>query len=304
MNGIICIDKPQGFTSFDVIAKMRGILQTRKIGHAGTLDPMATGVLPVFVGSATKCCDILPCQDKQYKAGFCFGKISDTQDAFGAVQPVEKAQPVGRLRVEEALCMLRGEIWQLPPMYSAVQVNGQRLYDLARQGIEVAREKRKVTIYQNELLEFDEQTQSGQLRILCSKGTYVRTICHDLGQILGCGAIMTSLRRELSSGFGLDEAITLEQLQCLRDENRLEEVIIPIEKAFLGYGAAYLSGEQARMFRNGVKLTLSRVKIQGETPLVRVYDGQGRFFALAKRQEDEDILRSFRTFVREDTDLA
>ncbi len=304
MDGIICIDKPQGFTSFDVIAKMRGILQTRKIGHAGTLDPMATGVLPVFVGSATKCCDILPCQDKQYKAGFCFGKISDTQDAFGAVQPVENAQPVGRPQVEDALCMLRGEILQLPPMYSAIQVNGQRLYDLARKGVEIEREKRKVTVYQNELLAFDEQTQSGQLRILCSKGTYVRTICHDLGQILGCGAIMTSLRREMASGFGLDKAFTLEQLQRLRDENRLEEAFIPIEQAFVSYGAAYLSAQQARMFRNGVKLTLSRVKIKGESPIVRVYDGQGKFFALAKRLEDEDILRSFRTFVREETDLA
>ncbi len=210
MNGIIVVNKPQDFTSFDVCAKMRGILGTKKIGHAGTLDPMATGVLPIFVGTATKACDILPDNDKVYLAGFRLGATSDTQDVWGDV--TEKSEtPISRSEVEGILPNFRGDIMQIPPMYSAVQVNGQRLYDLARQGIVVKREPRPIKIHRLELKEYLEN--QGFLEISCSKGTYIRTLINDIGEGLAVGGIMTSLVRTKAAGFTLSDAITLEELQ-------------------------------------------------------------------------------------------
>ena len=199
MNGILCVSKPQDFTSFDVVAKLRGILQMKRLGHGGTLDPMATGVLPVFVGTATKACDIMPDNSKSYIAGFRFGAVSDTQDIWGEV--TEKSDnAVSRDDIEDILPCFIGNIMQLPPMYSAVQVNGQRLYDLARKGIEVERTPREVQINKLEILSYDENTREGTLSIECGKGTYVRTIISDMGDKLGTGGIMTSLVRTSSGG--------------------------------------------------------------------------------------------------------
>ena len=184
LNGILCINKPEGFTSFDVIAKLRGILKTKKLGHAGTLDPMATGVLPVFAGFATKACDILPDSDKSYIAGFRLGVTTDTQDRTGTILHQRPANHLTAEMIEQALPAFRGEILQLPPMYSAVSVNGQRLYELARKGIEVERTPRPITIYRLELLRYDPASQEGEMEISCSKGTYIRTILHDLGETL------------------------------------------------------------------------------------------------------------------------
>ena len=189
MNGILCINKPQGFTSFDVAAKLRGMLKTKKIGHAGTLDPMATGVLPVFVGNATKACDIMPDSSKAYRASFRLGEQSDTQDSTGTILKTAEVNCTAA-DIEALLPKFRGEIMQIPPMYSAVSVNGKRLYELARQGIEVERESRNVTIYSLELLNFDEETQSGTLKVACSKGTYIRTLCEDIGNYLGTGGTL------------------------------------------------------------------------------------------------------------------
>ena len=184
MNGIICLDKPQGFTSFDAVAKLRGILQTRRLGHGGTLDPMATGVLPIFVGNATKACDIMPDNTKSYRAGFRLGQVSDTQDVTGTIL-AEYQKEVPQEDILAVIPEFTGKIMQLPPMYSAVQVNGKRLYDLARQGIEVERTPREIEVFSIDLADYDESAREGVLEISCGKGTYIRTIINDIGERLG-----------------------------------------------------------------------------------------------------------------------
>lgn len=258
-DGIICVDKPEGFTSFDVVAKARGITGCRKIGHGGTLDPMATGVLPLFLGRATKVMDIMPVEDKRYTASFKLGITTDTQDTTGSVL-TENNMPITRKALEHSLSPLRGTINQLPPMYSAVQVQGKRLYDLARQGVEVERPSRQITIHSLELPEYDEATRTGVLDIACSKGTYVRTIIHDLGQVLGCGGAMTALRRTETLGYHLSCCCTLERLQELADGDRLGEVLLPVETAFAPYPKLQLDAKQAKMFQNGVKLDSTRLQ--------------------------------------------
>ena len=223
MNGILCVNKPQDFTSFDVVAKLRGILQMKRLGHGGTLDPMATGVLPVFVGSATKACDIMPDNTKSYRAGFRLGAVSDTQDVWGEVRECSD-MAVSREDIEAVIPDFTGKIMQLPPMYSAVQVNGQRLYDLARQGIEVERQAREIEVDSLVLESYDSVSREGVLSIACGKGTYIRTIISDIGEKLGCGGIMTSLVRTSSGGFFLDDCHSFEEIQCARDEGRLEEL--------------------------------------------------------------------------------
>ena len=251
MDGIIIMDKPEDFTSFDMVAKLRRLLGTRKVGHAGTLDPMATGVLPIFVGRATKCCDILPDQNKRYTATFELGYTTDTLDATGRV--------LTRTPVQAALEQFRGEIMQLPPMYSAIQINGRRLYDLARQGIEIEREKRPITIHHLELLEADEQENRYVIDVSCSKGTYIRTLCADIGEVLGCGATMTALRRTQAVGFSLADSLTLEQAEQLAEQGKLTEHLLPVETVFESLPKIVLCAAQERMYRNGVRLDLARL---------------------------------------------
>ena len=192
MNGIIVINKPSGFTSFDVVAVMRGIAKTRKAGHTGTLDPMATGVLPILLGNATKAQSLIPDSSKEYIADFRLGITTDTLDITGKIIE-EKKSEISEREISDVLPEFTGNIFQIPPMYSAVQKDGKRLYELARQGIEVEREKRKVTIYKLELLEYDEKAQTGRLLTGCSGGTYIRTLIDDIGKRLGCGGVMTAL---------------------------------------------------------------------------------------------------------------
>ena len=208
LSGILLIDKPKGFTSFDVVAKVRGIARTRKVGHGGTLDPMATGVLPLFLGAATKACDILPDQTKAYEAWFRLGQTTDTQDCTGKVL-TESEVSCTIAQVEEVLSRFQGDFLQTPPMYSAIWVQGRRLYDLAREGREVERSPRPVTVYEIRLLQAREEENLYQIYVSCSKGTYVRTICHDVGQALGCGAVLTGLRRVISSGYRVEDAVTI-----------------------------------------------------------------------------------------------
>ncbi len=265
LNGILCIDKPAGFTSFDVVAKMRGIAKTRKIGHAGTLDPMATGVLPLFLGRATKACDILPRQDKKYLATFQLGLTTDTQDSTGTVlsrSPVT----VGKAQVRAAAARFVGEIMQLPPMYSAVKVDGQRLYELARKGVQVERKARKIVIYSLEFTECNDIEHTYQIQVHCSKGTYIRTLIADIGEALGCGAVMTALRRTMAAGYVLEECITLAQAQQLADagelgSQRLGAPLMPIGSAFTSLPRVFLGKSQARLFRNGVRLDAQRIQI-------------------------------------------
>jgi tRNA pseudouridine55 synthase len=291
MNGILCVNKPQDFTSFDVVAKLRGILQMKRLGHGGTLDPMATGVLPVFVGNATKACDIMPDNTKSYRAGFRLGAVSDTQDIWGEVS--EKSDmAVERAAVEAVIPEFTGKIMQLPPMYSAVQVGGKRLYDLARQGIEVEREAREIEVSELVLEEYDSNTREGVLSIACGKGTYIRTIISDIGERLGCGGIMTSLVRTSSGGFGLDECFTLEEIQKARDEDRLEELILPIERVFETLPKLRLGEAQTRMYRNGVKLDLSRLRnVRDDADCYGVYGFDGGFIGTAFADREDGILR-------------
>ncbi len=296
MNGILLIHKPQGFTSFDVVAKMRGIAHTRKIGHSGTLDPMATGVLPLLIGNATKACDILPIGDKSYLAGFALGFSTDTQDSTGAMLTKSDIR-VTRGQLEAVLPQFTGDIMQIPPMYSAVSIGGKRLYELARQGIEVERAARPITVYECKLLSFDEQTQSGTLSITCSKGSYVRTICHDIGNALGCGGVMTSLCRTMAAGFLLEQCITLEQADALSKQEKLIDKLIDIEQAFMTYPLLALSDAQIRLYKNGIKLDLARVPLVDETTeLYRIHDTDGSFLGLAKCRFETKELIHYKNF--------
>ena len=291
MNGILCVNKPQEFTSFDVVAKLRGILQMKRLGHGGTLDPMATGVLPVFVGNATKACDIMPDNTKSYRAGFRLGAVSDTQDVWGEVRECSD-KTVDRNSVEAVLPLFTGKIMQLPPMYSAVQVNGQRLYDLARQGIEVERQAREIEVTALTLEEYDSSSREGVLSVSCGKGTYIRTIISDIGERLGCGGIMTSLVRTSSGGFGLADCHTLEEIQQARDENRVEELILPIERVFETLPRLRLGEAQTRMYRNGVKLDIARLRgISRDKDCYGVYGSDGCFIGTAFADFEGGVLR-------------
>lgn len=291
MNGIICVNKPQDFTSFDVIAKLRGILRIKRLGHGGTLDPMATGVLPVFVGTATKACDIMPDNSKSYLASFRLGQTSDTQDITGEILS-SSDMTVGYNMLNDVLPCFRGKIMQLPPMYSAVQVNGQRLYDLARQGIEVERTPREIEISSLSLVDYDEEKREGVLEIGCSKGTYIRTIINDIGEKLGCGGIMTSLVRTSSGGFTLNDCFTFDEIQNARDEERLEELILPIERVFEKLPKIRLGEAQSRMYRNGVKLDLERVRdVRDEADTYAVYAHEVGFIGTAVADRENGVLR-------------
>lgn len=282
MNGVLIIDKPQDFTSFDVVAVMRRIFHQKKIGHTGTLDPMATGVLPLLLGSATKAAALLEDGDKTYTASFALGWETDTQDSTGKILRKSSLR-AGREAVESAVASFRGEIMQLPPMYSAVQVDGKRLYTLARQGVTVEREKRPVTIYRLELLSFCEEEQTGELLIECSKGTYIRTLCADIGEALGTYGVMTALRRTRACGFTLEDALPLVKAREMNAED-LEACVLPADRLFLTKPSVTVSAAQACRFSNGGALSLERtsVKKSGWIPgkCYRVYAPDRTFLGL------------------------
>ena len=263
MNGIIVLDKPEGFTSFDAVAVIRKLTGERKIGHTGTLDPMATGVLPILLGRAAKALSFLPDTDKCYEAGFKFGLLTDTEDITGKVTLTDEAKKeVTEAEINAALTNFTGSIMQVPPMYSAVSVNGQRLYDLARKGIEIEREAREIFVSELLLLSFDSEKNEGKLKIACSKGTYVRTLIKDIAVSLGfCGGIMTSLRRVTACGFNESDALTLDELKKLKEENNIESVIRPTEKLFSEFISVRVSEMQEKRFKNGGELSLTRLKM-------------------------------------------
>lgn len=276
-NGIIIIDKPAGWTSMDVCAKLRGILKTKKIGHAGTLDPMATGVLPVFVGQATRAVSFAEGGEKEYVAGLRLGLATNTQDTEGQTL-TQSPVTVGREELEAVLPRFTGEISQIPPMFSAIKINGQKLYDLARQGKEVERKARAVTIFALEVVEQVSKTDY-ILRIRCSKGTYVRTLCHDIGQALGCGGCMFSLRRTMAAGFTLDESVTLEQMQ-----EGGEALLRPTDSLFRDRPDYRLKTEkQEERCRNGNPFFIQENLPEGE---YRIYGREGEFLCLSRLQGD------------------
>lgn len=290
LNGIICINKPEGFTSFDVIAKLRGILKMKKLGHSGTLDPMATGVLPVFCGNSTRAISILPDTDKSYLAGFKLGVVTDTEDITGKILE-ENPFSVNGEELENAAAAFRGNIKQTPPMYSAVSVGGKRLYDLARKGIEVERPSREITVTAFEIREYDEKAGEGKILIRCSKGTYVRTLIHDMGQKLGCGAVMTSLVRTKANGFLLEDCFTLEELEKLRDENSLETAVRSTEKVFENLPVLTLNEKKTQMYKNGVKLRLCELEGFDGKEKYRIYSSEKAFLGIAQADAENGVLR-------------
>lgn len=290
MNGILCMNKPQDFTSFDVIGKLRGILHMKRLGHTGTLDPMATGVLPILVGTATKACDILPNQDKTYQATVVFGKATDTLDIWGKPLQDYPEQHVTEAALRAVLPEFLGDITQLPPMYSAVSVNGKRLYELARKGETVERPTRTVHIDAITLDAFDETQQTATLTVSCGKGTYIRTLLSDIGQRLGGDAVMTALTRTAACGYPLQDCLTFEQVTAAMADGTLEEHLLPTDSLFSSYPKLRLNAAQERMFCNGVKLDLKRLRnLQPDQDLYTVYGATGTFLgtALADRTQQE-----------------
>ena len=288
MNGVIVIDKPADYTSFDVIAVVRKLTGQRRTGHTGTLDPNATGVLPVLLGSATKAQDLIPNHDKEYVAGFKLGLTTDTLDIWGEIKSEVKSE-VTLSELEKVLKHFRGEIEQIPPMYSAVSVDGKRLYDLARKGIEVERKPRKITVYELELLDFDENNQSGVLKVSCSKGTYIRTLIDDIGNELGVGAVMTSLDRTKACGFLKEQCLPLEKLKKLSPAE-IEEKLISTENLFVSFPELTVSEAQAKRFSNGGALDSSRTSLRSaeniEGNIYRIkYDD--KFFGLGIVRDNE-----------------
>ena len=281
INGIINVYKEAGYTSFDVVAKLRGIAGQRKIGHTGTLDPDATGVLPVALGNATKLVDMMTDKKKEYVATFVLGKTTDTQDISGQVLS-EREVCCDEKEVREAITSFTGDIEQVPPMYSALKVDGKRLYELAREGKTVERKARPVTIQEIEIL--DVKIPDVKIRVVCSKGTYIRTLCYDIGEKLGCGATMTSLVRTASGQFSIDKAYKLSELQALKDEGRLDSVVLAVDVLFSRYAAVRLSGEMLRLAKNGNMLRAKDIKgcvtEDGDMEKIRAYDDEGEFFAL------------------------
>lgn len=294
--GVLCVNKPEGFTSFDVIAKLRGILKMKRLGHTGTLDPMATGVLPVLCGRAAKAADILPDHDKTYEAGFRLGITTDTQDCTGKILSERDASGTAYETLSEAVKKFRGEIMQIPPMYSAVSVGGKRLYELARQGKEIEREPRKIAVYRLEIKEYDESGCCGVFEVSCSKGTYIRTLINDIGEALGCGGMMTSLVRTKACGFTLSDCFTLGQLQDIAQAGGdFSEIIKPVEDIFSCLPRLYIRGAQERMYRNGVKLDLDRIRLDGFAERIAVY-GESGFIGTAVPDRENGVLRVEKTF--------
>lgn len=285
LNGIIIINKEAGFTSHDVVAKMRGICGQKKIGHTGTLDPDATGVLPVCLGSGTRLCDFLTDKDKEYIAELLLGVTTDTQDTSGRVLEEKKVTSSAE-QVREVIESFEGEYLQVPPMYSALKVDGKRLYELARAGREIERKARPVTIHAIEILSVE--LPRVRLRVACSKGTYIRTLCADIGGKLGCGGVMAALRRTRSGMFTLENAITLEQLEALRDQGRIPEKLIPVDEVFSHCPALHIREAYARLTDNGNAFAPEQtvetvIHIPGEW--VRVYHENGRFYGIYAYEE-------------------
>ncbi|MBE6720151.1 MAG: tRNA pseudouridine(55) synthase TruB [Ruminococcaceae bacterium] len=286
MNGIICINKPKDITSFGVVAKVRGITRQKKVGHTGTLDPMATGVLPVMLGTATRFLNFLPESDKGYRASFITGKTTDTLDITGEVVSVCDMK-VTNESVAAILSEFTGKILQTPPMYSAKSVDGVRLYELARQGIEVERKPCEVKIKKLELV--GEKDGEFTIDVICSKGTYIRSLIDDIGKKLGCGAVMTSLCRTLACGFTLDDCTTLEELQNRRDGKfGFDDLITGVETILSPYKKVAVSPAQAVRFSNGGALDTLRIKTKIQPDeICTVYSPNGDFLGLGQNKNNE-----------------
>ena len=298
-HGIMNVYKEAGFTSHDVVAKLRGICKQKKIGHTGTLDPDAVGVLPVCLGNGTKLCDMLTDKTKEYVAEFQLGIVTDTQDISGQV--LQKLPvTVTPEEVRKVMHAFQGELQQVPPMYSALKVNGKKLYELAREGKEVERKPRAITIFELELLE--EKHPQYQIRVKCSKGTYIRTLCHDIGQALGCGAVMTSLTRTRVGEFTIENAYRLSEIEQMAGENQLSQIITPVEDMFLDLCRIETIHGAGMALHNGNQLPVTVVKTEKQKDWLdgeqcRTYDESGKFCGIYEYQEERRLFTPVKMFL-------
>ncbi len=286
MNGILLVDKPAGWTSNDVVIKLKGILRERRIGHSGTLDPMATGLLVVFVGRATRAVQFAEHDAKRYLASLRLGLTTDTQDITGNILE-KKDVSITETELEKALACFRGELQQIPPMYSAIRIGGRRLYDIARKGGEVERVPRPVTIHALTL--HGRDGEDWLLDVQCSKGTYIRTLCHDIGESLGCGACMSALRRTEAGGFSVRDALTLDTIQRLRDAGDIESVLLPVDSLFSRENSCTASGEEEKRIRCGTDF-----KTDLADGTYRVYNQDGAFLMLG--QAKNGVMTTVKSF--------
>ena len=281
MNGVILINKPLGKTSHDLVYEARRLSGVKKVGHTGTLDPMASGVLPVCIGNATKAADALTASDKAYRAQIVLGMMTDTQDAEGEVLS-ECEVKCSEDEIIEAVKSFEGEIEQIPPMYSAIKVNGKKLYELAREGIEIERKARRVVIQKIDILEIDMENYTLTIDVSCSKGTYIRSLCEDIGLKLKVGAYMNTLVRTKSGNFTIDQCKTVEELRALKEEGRLEEALIPTSELFLEFEKIVLDKKLSGLVTNGV-----RIKYKGlcEGKKYRLFDNENKFLSISEYKD-------------------
>lgn len=297
MDGILNIYKEAGFTSHDVVAKLRGILHQKKIGHTGTLDPAAMGVLPVCCGKATKVCELLAEKDKTYQAVCRLGMVTDTQDSTGEILEEHSFKNVTEEEVREAVMSFLGESRQIPPMYSALKVNGKKLYELAREGKTVERKARPVTISKLDILQMNLEEGTFLIEVTCSKGTYIRTLCHDIGQKLGTGAVMQSLVRTRVADFVIEEAVTLGELERLlkEDVDAFQRKILSVDALFPAYPRMQILPEYSKKLSNGNKLEDRDLKTfapggEKKGSRVLVYDQNGKFKAIYNREQENYVV--------------
>lgn len=295
MDGIICINKEKGYTSFSVIRELRKLLNIKKIGHGGTLDPLATGVLPIFIGKATKAADMIINKDKIYVVDLKLGVSTDTQDITGNIISSQYSY-IDFDQFKNVVFSFVGEYSQIPPMYSALKVNGKKLYELARDGKEVLRAHRDVKIYKIDILEFDKSNQIAKLNVNCSKGTYMRTLCDDIGKSLGVGATLTGLIRTKTGDFSIDNSFTLEQIKNMCNNDTIKSNMIPIESVFSKYPKICLDEIDTKKFLNGVKLDISKIEYINGIDLYSIYDNLNSFIGLAKIDWDKNQLKINKIF--------
>lgn len=307
IHGIINVYKEKGYTSHDVVAKLRGIAGQKKIGHTGTLDPDATGVLPVCLGKATKVCDLLTDKDKTYEATLLLGKSTDTQDVSGEVLSEKDTNALTDEEVRAVIESFVGDYEQIPPMYSALKVNGKKLYELAREGKVIERKARPVVIHEIVVKEMD--LPRVRMEVTCSKGTYIRTLCHDIGEKLGCGGCMEALERTKVGRFEMKDSLKLEEIKHLKDEGKLEDVMISIDAMFCQYPGVFVKRKWESLAKNGNPLPQNAVAVMQnsdtiekadlspeESAYVRLYDEDGEFIAIyRKREKDYHIVKMFYT---------
>lgn len=286
LNGIMLIDKPCDWTSHDVVGKLRGILHERRIGHSGTLDPMATGLLVVFVGRATRAVEFAEADSKEYIAGLRLGISTDTQDITGNTLKSSNSLP-SKSELEQALSAFKGEISQIPPMYSAIKVGGRKLYELARRGESVERKPRRVTIDKLDII--GENEGNYVLDVVCSKGTYIRTLCNDIGDTLGCGGCMSSLRRVKAGAFSIEKAHTIDEIQAAADNGGLDEIIIPVDRLFSAYPELTVRDTAEKKLRNG-----NVIKLAAPNGTYRIYTETGGFLLLGEVTDNK--LKTIKSF--------